>query len=151
MRQIDRSSHKPDIRTLGIMLGSALLGIGWAYYNYTSTGGQRGENQLRPLVWTIFSTPFVLSIGWIIARRVELWLAVFVCFCVYFFTPFVAARIESFMVTQEQAAHMGHHIYFTTVIILHAITSVALSIWRAFQPPGTPKSMENDETDTTST
>lgn len=112
------------------MLAATLVGAAWAYYNYTSTGGARGEDQLRPLVWTIFSTPFVLFLGWLVARRAELWLAAFVCFCVYFFTPFVAARIETLLTTTEQAAHMGHHIYFTTVMILHTVAGVVLAVWR---------------------
>jgi cytochrome bd-type quinol oxidase subunit 2 len=123
-----------DWRTCGIMLGAMVVGVAWASYNYTSTGGSRGENQLRPLVWTIFSTPFVLFLGWVLARRREGWLAAFVCFCIYFFTPFVAARIESFVVTAEQAAQMGHHIYFSMVMVLHGSAALAVSIWRSLQP-----------------
>jgi hypothetical protein len=66
-------SRHLDLRTTGIMLGALLVGVAWAVFNYASTSGERGEDQLRPLVWTIFSTPFVLFIGWVMARRAEVW------------------------------------------------------------------------------
>lgn len=124
-------SRKLDIRTLIIMLAATLVGAAWAYYNYTSTGGERGEDQLQRLVWTIFSTPFVLFIGWLLARRAELWLAAFVCFCLYFFTPFVGARIESLMMSAEEARHSGHHAYFVAVMVIHLVAGGGISVWRA--------------------
>lgn len=116
------------------MIASALVGLAWATYSFGSTGGERGEAQLQPLVWTIFATPFALFIGWTIARRSEVWLAAFACFCMYFFTPFVAARIESLVVTPEQARAMGHSVYFQAVLVLHALTAVGLAVWRALRP-----------------
>jgi ABC-type Na+ efflux pump permease subunit len=130
-----------ELRTLGIMLAATLVGVAWAYYNYTSTGGARGENQLRPLVWTIFSTPFVVFLGWVVARKTELWLAAFFCFCGYFFTPFVAASIESFFRSTEDAAHTGHALYFTMVMVIHAVLGVGVSLWRSMVPP---KHVDND-------
>lgn len=123
--------RKIDTRTLGLLIAATLVGAAWAYYNYASTGGARGENQLRPLVWTIFSTPFVLFIGWSLTRRAEVWLAAFVCFCLYFFTPFVAARTELFFMTQEQAQHSSHHLYFSLVMAFHVLEGLAVSVWRA--------------------
>jgi len=123
-------SRHLDLRTTGIMLGALLVGVAWAFFNYTSTGGERGEDQLRPLVWTIFSTPFVLFIGWVMAQRAEVWLAAFSCFCLYFFTPFVAARIESLVYDEFYAAQSGHHLYFTLVMVLHGAGGVALVGWR---------------------
>jgi hypothetical protein len=123
-------SRHLDLRTTGIMLGALLVGVAWAFFNYTSTGGERGEDQLRPLVWTIFSTPFVLFIGWVMARRAEVWLAAFSCFCLYFFTPFVAARIESLVYDEFYAAQSGHQLYFTLVMVLHGAGGLALVGWR---------------------
>jgi hypothetical protein len=130
-----------------MMLGALIVGTAWAIFNYTSTGGERGEDQLRPLVWTIFSTPFVLFIGWVLARRAEVWLAAFTCFCLYFFTPFVAARIESLVYTAEQARFNGHELYFTMVIVLHGVVGLLVVGWRALRvtsehngPPPAPAS-----------
>ncbi len=123
-------SRHLDLRTTGIMLGALLVGVAWAVFNYASTSGERGEDQLRPLVWTIFSTPFVLFIGWVMARRAEVWLAAFSCFCLYFFTPFVAARIESLVYDEFYAAQSGHHLYFTLVMVLHGAAGLALVGWR---------------------
>jgi cytochrome bd-type quinol oxidase subunit 2 len=136
-----------DVRTLMIMLAATLVGAAWAYYNFTSTGGERGEDQLRPLVWTIFSTPFVLFLGWVLARKAELWLAAFICFCVYFFTPFVAASIESLFRTTEEAAHTGHTLYFTMVMVLHTVLGVGLSVWRSMvsPKPATPQDEESSD------
>jgi glucan phosphoethanolaminetransferase (alkaline phosphatase superfamily) len=123
-----------DWRTFGSMLLAAALGVAWAAFNFASTGGERGEEQLQPLVWTIFATPFFLFLGWTIARRREVWLAAFICFCVYFFGVFVAARIESLISTREQAAANGHSAYFITTMILHAAVALGLAIWRARTP-----------------
>jgi cytochrome bd-type quinol oxidase subunit 2 len=135
--------QKFDMRTLAGMLGATLLGAAWAYYNYHSTGGQRGEDQLRPLVWTIFATPFVLFIGWVIVRRFELWKAAFACFSLYFFTPFVAARIESLLMSEQQARLSNHHTYFMLVMALHVVGGLALSVWRARDTTGPPREEEH--------
>jgi hypothetical protein len=121
-------------RTFALLIGAALLGAAWAYYNFLSTGGQRGQDELRPLVWTIFATPFALFLGWTLARRAEVWLAAFCCFCLYFFTVFVAARIESLVYSPEAAAATNHDLYFQAVIVLHLIGAAGLAVWRARQP-----------------
>ncbi len=124
-----------DWRSVIIMLLAALVGSAWAYYNYTSTGGRRGEAQLQPLVWTMFATPAALFVGWAVARWREVWLAAFACFCLYFFTFFIAARIESFVVTPEQASANGHDIYFKAAMVVHLVGAAGLAIWRGLQPP----------------
>src|SRR5262245_8067204 len=101
-----------DWRVAGMLLGGALLGAAWAYYSYLSTGGLRGEPQLRPLVWAIFGTPLGAFLGWLLARRSEGWLAAYTCFCIYFFSPFVAARIESLFIATAEAERIGHPIYY---------------------------------------
>lgn len=123
-----------DPRTFAVMIIALLLGGAWAIYNYVSTGDMRGEDQLRPLVWAIFATPFALFIGWVVARRAELGWAALSCFMLYFFTPFVAARIESLLVTPEQASGSGHHIYFVAAITLHLAVGIGLAVWRAITP-----------------
>lgn len=139
-------TRRIDIRSFAMMLVAIAIGVAWAWYNYSSTGGARGESQLRPLVWTIFSTPFFFFIGWVIARWSELWRAAFTCFCLYFFTPFVAARIESLFMDTKEAAHSGHHLYFTMVMVLHAIVAVGLAIWRALQPYDTHERLHTETT-----
>ncbi len=134
-----------DTRTLVIMLVAALLGVAWAAYNFISTGGDRGQDELRPLVWTIFATPFALFIGWLVARRAEVWVATFVCFCLYFFTPFVAARIESLILTREAAQNNGHVIYFSAVLVLHGVVALALAVWRARTPAPTTAATEESQ------
>jgi cytochrome bd-type quinol oxidase subunit 2 len=135
------SEHTPaptapsfDWRTFGLMLGAALIGALWAYYNLAATGGDRGEDQLQRLVWAIFGAPFALFIGWVVARRAEFWLAAFASFCVYFFTVFVAARFESLLMTADQARDSGHVLYFQAAIVLHVLAALALAVWRARQP-----------------
>jgi ABC-type Fe3+-siderophore transport system permease subunit len=134
-----------DWRTFGIMVGAALVGVAWAAYNYSSTGGQRGEEQLQPLVWTMFATPFALFIGWTIARRFEVWLAAFACFCLYFFTFFVAKRIETLVMTQEEAKDLGYPVYFISAMVLHAVAAVALAVWRARQSPPQTEPADHSE------
>lgn len=128
-----------DWATFGWIAGAALLGAAWAYYNLASTGGSRAESQFRALIWTIFATPFFTFWGWFFARRGERWLAAFVCFCIYFFSVFVAARIESLFLDRGSAAAAGHTIYFHTVIVLNLVAGMAVAVQRALAPPTTQK------------
>lgn len=130
-----------DWRTLSLMLIAALVGAAWALFNFASTGGERGEAELRPLIWTIFATPFALFLGWTLARRTEVWLAALTCFCLYFFTVFVAARLESLALGPEEAAATHHTMYFTSVVWLHLASALVLALWRALQPPPGPRSV----------
>lgn len=123
-----------DTRTLLIMLGALALGVAWAAYSLASTGGARNDSVVRALVWTVFAAPFALFLGWLAARRRELGLAAFCCFCLYFFTFFVAQRIESLVLSSEEAAASGHALYFNLVIIIHAVVGAGLAIWRALTP-----------------
>lgn len=125
-----------DIRTFGIMLAATLVGAAWAYYNWASTGEARVDATVRPLVWAIFATPAALFIGWLAARRAEWPLASFCCFCLYFLTPFVAARIESLAVPPEQIG--AHNFYFVTVILLHVLAGIGFAGWRSLSPPPSP-------------
>ncbi|NJP07618.1 MAG: hypothetical protein HC837_19365 [Chloroflexaceae bacterium] len=124
-----------DYRTALIMAGATLLGAAWAFYNYLSTDGERGQAQLQPLVWVMFATPFALFLGWLIARRSEVWLAAFVCFCLYFFTYFVAARFESLFFDTGEARRNGHALYFQTAMAIHVLAGLAITGWRAMRPP----------------
>lgn len=127
-----------DLRTLLIMLGALAIGVAWAAFNLAMTGGARNDATVRPLVWTVFAAPAALFIGWLIARRQELGLAAFCCFCLYFFTFFVAQRIETLVVSSEVARANGHSFYFTTALAIHALAGAGLALWRALTPPREP-------------
>ncbi|MBX0328431.1 hypothetical protein K2Z83_12165 [Oscillochloris sp. ZM17-4] len=120
-----------DPKTLGLMLLALIVGLSWAAYNLALAGPVRGEDTVRPLVWAVFAAPAALVIGWLIARPREIGLASACCFCLYFFSFFVAQRIESLLVTPDQAAASGHTTYFWVAIILHAFVGGGLAIWRA--------------------
>ena len=85
---------------------------------------------LRALVWAVFATPLGTFLGWLIARRHEGWLAAYVCFCIYFFSPFIGARIESLFFDPTAAEVAGHPIYFPAVIILNLFGALAIVVWR---------------------
>jgi len=141
-------SQRFDFRTFIAIMGAALLGGVWAIYNRQLTHYPYDPvTEFRPLVWVIFATPFATFWGWFIARRTERWWAAFVCFCIYFFSPFVAARYESCAVlqgsfdlsdcffatsqAQEAANNNGHAIYFQAVVIINLLAALAVALHRA--------------------
>jgi hypothetical protein len=136
-----------DLRSFLLIGGAALVGAAWAIYNRSLTHFPYQEDQFRPLVWVIFATPFAMFWGWFIARRAERWWAAFVCFCIYFFSPFIAARYETCTVlkgafdladcftataqAQEAANSNGHAIYFQAVVVVHLLAALAVALQRA--------------------
>jgi hypothetical protein len=126
--------NRIDTRTLGLMLAALAVGLAWAGYNLALAGAERSDATVRPLVWAVFAGPAALCIGWLLARRRELGLAAACCFSLYFFSFFVAQRIETVAVSPTQAAASGHQFYFIAVIGLHALIGLALTIWRALSP-----------------
>lgn len=137
-----------DLLTCALMIGAAAIGLLWANYNRELAASLSGEEALRPYVWTIFAIPFALFLGWLLARRREGWLALFVCFCLYFFSTFVAARYESCTVVtgrfdlgvcftataeaQEIARQTFHVVYFQSIIVIQAAAAVIIALQRAF-------------------
>jgi hypothetical protein len=137
-----------DIRAFLLIFGAALIGAAWAFYNRSIVSFPYDEAELRPLVWVIFATPFALFWGWFLARRAERWWAAFVCFCIYFISPFVAQRYESCTVVsgsfnlvdcfaataeaQQLSGANGHQIYFGAIIVIHVLIALAVALQRAF-------------------
>lgn len=122
--------QRVDLRTLLIMLTALTLGLAWASYNLISVGPARNEDAIHALVWTVFATPLLLFMGWLLARRTELMLAAFCCFCLYFFTFFIAQRLESFFLDPGVAT--DHGLYFRLVLVIHGLGGVGFICWRAF-------------------
>ncbi|HWQ12183.1 MAG TPA: hypothetical protein VNL77_05250 [Roseiflexaceae bacterium] len=136
-----------DVRTFLLIFGAACAGAAWAVYNRGLTSPPYDESQIRPLIWIIFATPFAMFWGWFVARPAERWLAAFVCFCIYFFSAFVAARYETCTVVhgafnliscfadteraQELAGQIGHRIYFESVTVIHLAAALATALHRA--------------------
>lgn len=143
-----------DLRTLLVLAAATLAGAAWATYQRGLVSYPYGEEEFRALVWVIFATPAALFIGWALARpRERLW-AAFVCFCLYFFSPFVAQRYESCVVVsggfslgdcflateraQELANASGHQIYFDSVATIQALIALAIAAQRALTPAAPP-------------
>ena len=136
-----------DIRTFILILGTALIGAAWAIYNRGLVPSLPLLGQLRAQTWVIFATPFATFCGWFFARRAERLGAAAICFCIYFFTPFVAARYESCAVVWSQyglagcftatgvardlAAAGQHAVYFQAIVILHILAALAIALQRA--------------------
>jgi hypothetical protein len=136
-----------DLRTFILILGAALLGAAWAIYNRGLVPALDPEPQLRARVWVIFATPFAMFWGWFFARRAERLWAAAICFCIYFFAPFVAARYESCAVVWSQfgisgcftataaardaARASGHAIYFQAIVIIHLLAALGVALQRA--------------------
>jgi hypothetical protein len=133
-----------DLKTFVLILGAALLGAAWAIYNRAIVPTLDGDAQLRAQTWVIFATPFATFWGWFFARRGERLWAAAVCFCIYFFAPFVAARYESCAVVwaqfgplgcftatneaREAAKQAGHVIYFQAIVIIHVLAALVVAL-----------------------
>jgi hypothetical protein len=138
---------KFDLRTLIILGVASIVGAAWAIYQRSLTSPPYNEDQFRSLVWVIFAIPFALFLGWFVARRTERWWAAFTCFCLYFFSPFVAQRYESctivrgsfdlgdcFFATaqaQELSATAGHVIYFEAVVVIQLVAALLIALHRS--------------------
>ncbi|WP_298820468.1 hypothetical protein [Chloroflexus sp.] len=120
-----------DIRAMLTIAIAALLGLAIAIATYNIVGDNRTPTMLRWLALVILATPLTTFVGWIVARRSEWRLALASCGAFYFFTPFIAARIETILAPEAAAQTVGPHtVYFTSVLILHAIGGLALAWWR---------------------
>lgn len=120
-----------DFRTAVLIAGAALLGAAWALFNFEVRAGGTGFGAIRPLVWTVFATPFAAFWGWLIARRHEGWLAAFVCFCIYFFAIFLGARLELLVLGDVAAAANGHALYFRLTLLIQCIACLVAAAQRA--------------------
>ena len=120
-----------DWRTFVIIALAALIGAAWAGYNFWSAGDNRGEPVLRALIWTVFATPFATFGGWAIARPRERWMAAAVCFTIYFFAIFAAARLERLLVGERAAAATGHDLYFRLCLAFDLIACLGVALHRA--------------------
>jgi hypothetical protein len=125
-----------DLRSFALILGLTAIGVVWASYNLVLAGPIRDDSTVRPLVWVVFATPFAALLGWAAARPRELGLAAACCFSLYFFSFFVAQRIETLVQSPEQAAANGHSTYFWLMIGIHALAGAGLAIWRAMGDKG---------------
>ncbi len=127
--------NRIDLRTLGIMLLALAIGLAWAGYNLNVAGPFRNDDVVRNLVWAVFAAPLALFLGWIGARRNELGLAAFCCFCLYFFSFFIAQRIEGLIIGAEAARATANALYFQLMLVLHGLGGLGLAFWRARGAP----------------
>ncbi|MEA2984795.1 MAG: hypothetical protein QOD94_1049 [Alphaproteobacteria bacterium] len=120
-----------DWRSLAIIGLAALVGAAWAGYNLRLAGDRRDEAVFDALIWIVFATPFATFIGWLVARPRERWLAVAVCFAIYFFAIFAAARIERVIVGEAIAAASGHALYFRLCLVFDLLGCLGVALHRA--------------------
>ncbi len=136
-----------DRKTFILIFGAALLGAAWAIYNRGIAPGLGIDERLRAQTWVIFATPFATFWGWFFARRDERLWAAAICFCIYFFAPFIAARYESCAVVWAQYGPLGcftatgvareiantakHVVYFQAIVVVHVLAALGLALQRA--------------------
>ncbi|WP_029215244.1 hypothetical protein [Kallotenue papyrolyticum] len=124
------TGHPFDLRSAALIGGAALLGAAWSWVNLQRAGGSGAGAATAALIWTVFATPFFTFWGWFAARRSELWMALFVCGCIYFFSIFAGARIERLLLDAEPARATGHALYFRLTPALQLLACLALALHR---------------------
>jgi hypothetical protein len=120
-----------DRRTFAIIACATLVGALWAGYNLWVAGSDRGQEVFRALIWTVFATPFATFCGWAIARPAERWWAAFVCFAIYFFAIFTAARVERLLLGEELANATAHLLYFRLTLAFDVLACLGVALQRA--------------------
>jgi succinate-acetate transporter protein len=120
-----------DRRSFSIIACAAVLGALWAGFNLWRAGDARDDSVFRALIWVVFATPFATFWGWILARPHERWRAAFVCFTIYFFAIFTAARIERLVLGQEAASATGHALYFRLTLLFDLLGCLGVALHRA--------------------
>lgn len=140
-------AHLGDLRTLALILTAAALGIGAAAWHHSLLAPPYRGADAAALVWVVLAAPLAVFLGWWIARPGDVALAAIVACCIYFFTPFIAARYESCVIVhgsfnlvscvvdtqraQQLASQAGHRIYFETVMVIHGCAAIVVAILRA--------------------
>jgi hypothetical protein len=129
-----------------VMTAALLIGVGLALAALLATGGSREPEQARLLTVVLLAAPALLTAAWLVVRPQERPLAAGTGAALYFFTPFVAARIES-LIDPVAAASVGtpHQIYFTAVLVLHLSAGLALIRWRAADRHSSPPDEQKGE------
>lgn len=110
---------------------AVLIGAAWAAYNLRVAGDSRDEIFLHALIWVVFATPFATFIGWVLARPRERWSAAAVCFTIYVFSIFAAARIERLLVGEANAAATSHALYFRLCLAFNLLAGLGVALHRA--------------------
>lgn len=118
-------------RIFWMIAGLTLLGAATAATAYWSTHGSRGDQVIRQLVWTVFGTPAATFVGYLLADRKRGWQAAFWCFMIYFFSIFVAARLERLILGAAVADASGHDLYFKLTLVLNVVSGLALAVQAA--------------------
>lgn len=119
-----------------------MLGALWSTYNLRSAGTSRDPEVFRALIWIVFATPFATFWGWIIARPGERWRAAFVCFSIYFFAIFIAARVERFVLGEAAATAAGHALYFRLTLLFDLVACLGVALQRARGAGTIPRQFE---------
>lgn len=120
-----------DYRTFFAIVLASLAGWIIAVAVYTQIGDNRSPELLRWLALVILITPLSGLLGWIAIRRHEWRLAAACCGALYFFTPFMAARIETILTPDAARQTVGPHtVYFVSVLALHLLGGLVLAWWR---------------------
>lgn len=123
--------HRFDWRVFAAIALAALAGAAWAGYNLRAAGSNRSEAVFHALIWTVFATPFATFGGWLVVRPREGWLAAAVCFTIYMFAIFAAARIERLLIGAEESAANGHILYFRLCLSLDLLGCLGAALHRA--------------------
>ena len=125
------SKQRFDLRTFAIIALAAVGGALWAGYNLLSAGDSRDLSVFRELVWAVFATPFVTFFGWAVARPGERWRAAFVCFLIYFFSIFAAARVERLILGEQMASATKHALYYRLTLAFDLLGCLGAALQRA--------------------
>lgn len=145
-----------DLKTFSCIFGAGLIGALLARYNYGKVNFNDYQHYTSGdfnilFIWMVFVTPFMTFWGWLFARRSEGWIASFVCFCIYFFSSFVAARYEYCTIpahifnltncfstdidVDRIARDSAHILYFQAIVPIHLCAVFVVAIQRSLNRP----------------
>ncbi len=120
---------------VGLTIAGIVLGLIVALVARTAVQPNAAVDALAPNVWTVISVPLGFALGLLFSAPRRWPQALGWSGGVYFFSLFVAARLELLIRGAEAAQSSAHQLYFTLAPWVQLVGALGVGWWLSKQPP----------------